>query len=91
MIRVCILTKVGTHLLKKLLDSLGFESFVGEEHHYDECDVVLADTPMNISKPVVIYERQKDIGAAIVKATVAKLYAPLNDSVNESLELIRKK
>lgn len=89
MIRVCILSKAGC-LIKSMLVSLGFDAFTSEENR--PCDVIVADRPMNISKPVVIYnEQQKDLGAKIVKASVTNMYAPLNDSIKESLEMLREK
>jgi hypothetical protein len=90
MIRVCILSQAGK-LVKTLLNGLGFDAFVGEENKYEKCDVVVADRPMNISKPVVVYDEKVDLGDAVIKASVAKLYAPLHDSINESLEMVRKK
>lgn len=88
MIRVCILSQAGK-LIKSMLIGLGFDAFTAEENC--PCDVVVADHPMNISKPVVVYDEKKDLSNEVVRASVTTLYAPLHDSINESLEMVRKK
>jgi hypothetical protein len=88
MIRVCVLSTAGK-LVKSILIGLGFDAFTEEENR--PCDVIVADRPMNISKPVVVYDATKDLSCEVVRASLTKMYAPLHDSINESLEMVRKK
>ena len=76
-------------MLVSALNASGFDAFIGDEH--SPCDVVVADQPMNLNKPVVVYSNQQNLGAEIIKASVTKLYTPLRELVNKTLEIIRTK
>ena len=81
MIRVCILSH-AVNIIKSLLT--GFEIVE------DNPDVIVSDQPMNISKPVVVYDDNQDLGEEIIKAKINKMYKPLNDSIHQALEAVRK-
>lgn len=82
MIKVCILSSA----LKKLMKTFGLE--LTDMKH---CDVVLAGEKIKTNHPVVVYDSNKNIARELAEARSNQLFKPLNDSITESLKIIRAK